>query len=186
MKEIRFHGRGGQGVIKSAQIIVQSVVEAGSYAHFIPSFGVERKGSPVYGFFRQDNKDIKLKCQVYEPEAVIIYDDSLSKLPSTFSGLQNDGIVLINTNKSIKELELPEEVIYVFTVDATNIALEKIKTDIPNTAMLGAYAKVIGDVDWEIIKKNITAIFGEPNLMAAQAGYDTVRCIKGQGGIYVR
>jgi 2-oxoacid:acceptor oxidoreductase gamma subunit (pyruvate/2-ketoisovalerate family) len=179
MREIRFHGKGGQGVIKSAQIIVQSVVEAGSYAHFIPSFGVERKGSPVYGFFRLDNKDIKIKSKVYEPEAVIIYDDSLMKLPVTFEGLQSDGTVIINTDKTLDELELPEEAAHVYTVDATNIALEKIKLDIPNTVMLGAYAKVIGDVDWDIMKKNIVDTFGEANMLAAQAGYDSVKSIKG-------
>ncbi len=179
MREIRFHGRGGQGVIKSAQVIVQSIVEAGAYAHFIPSFGVERKGSPVYGFFRTDNKDIRLKSQVYEPEAIIIYDDSLMKLPATFSGLQPGGTVLINTGKALDELELPEEAGFVYTVDAINIALEKIKLDIPNTVMLGAYAKVMGGVDWDIMKKNIKDVFGEANLSAAQAGYDSVKRIKG-------
>jgi 2-oxoacid:acceptor oxidoreductase gamma subunit (pyruvate/2-ketoisovalerate family) len=179
MREIRFHGKGGQGLIKSAQIIVQSVVEAGSYAQFIPSFGVERKGSPVYGFFRLNNKDIEIKCKVYEPEAVIIYDDSLMKLPATLEGLLPEGTVIINTGKSLDELELPEEAAHVYTVDATTIALEKIKLDIPNTVMLGAYAKVIGDVDWDIMKKNIADSFGEANMLAAQAGYDSVKCIKG-------
>ncbi|WP_312812549.1 2-oxoacid:acceptor oxidoreductase family protein [Sedimentibacter sp.] len=179
MKEIRFHGRGGQGVIKSAQIIVQSVVESGAYAHFIPSFGVERKGSPVYGFFRQDNKDIKIKSQIYYPDAVIIYDESLMKLPATFAGLKPNSTVLINSNKSLNELDLPEEASYVYIVDATNIALEKIKTDIPNTVMLGSYARIIGDVDWDIIKKYIAEEFGQANVSAAQAGYDSVKCIKG-------
>lgn len=179
MKEIRFHGKGGQGVIKSAQTIVQSVVEAGAYAHFIPSFGVERKGSPVHGFFRLDNKDIKIKSQVYHPEAILIYDDSLVNEPATLAGLKPGGTVIINSTKSLEELDLPEEAAHVYTVDATSIALDKIKLDIPNTVMLGAYAKVLGDVDWDILQRNIAGGFGEANLLAARAGYDSVKCIKG-------
>jgi 2-oxoacid:acceptor oxidoreductase gamma subunit (pyruvate/2-ketoisovalerate family) len=178
MKEICFYGRGGQGVIKSAQVIVETVVEEGSYAHFIPSFGVERKGSPVYGFFRMNDRDIRIKSQVYEPEAVIIYDDSLMKLPATFAGLKDGGTVLINTTKTLaqlKEMNLPDRAANVFVVDATNIALETIKLDIPNTVMLGAYGKVIGGVGWETLKKNIGQAFGEANAAAAQAGYDAVK-----------
>lgn len=180
MREIRFHGRGGQGVVKSAQIIVQSVVEAGSYAHFIPSFGVERKGSPVFGFYRQDEKDIKTKSQIYSPDVIVIYDDSLIGLPVTLDGLKTDGLILINTEKSLEELKLPQEVASarVYVVDATNIALDTIKLDIPNTTMLGAYAKVVGGVDWEILKKHINKTFGQANVLAAEAGYESVKSIK--------
>lgn len=179
MKEIRFHGKGGQGVVKSAQLIVQSVVENGSYAHFIPSFGVERKGSPVHGFLRLDNKDIRLKSQVYKPEAVIIYDDSLLKMPATFAGLQKGATILINTNKLLSDLNIPEEAEHVFVVDATNIALKIIKIDIPSTVMLGAYARVIGNIDWDVLQQNIYNTFGQANKEAAKAGYETVQCIKG-------
>lgn len=179
MRELRFHGKGGQGVVRSAQLIVQSVVENGLYAHFIPSFGVERKGSPVHGFLRLDNKDIKLKSQVYEPDVVVVYDDSLLKLPATFAGLKTDSKVLINTNKSLDELDLPDEAEHVYTVDASNIAKETIKIDIPNTVMLGAYTKVLGDVDWDILQKNILDAFGQANKEAAQKGYNEVKCIKG-------
>ena len=178
MREIRFHGKGGQGVVKSAQLIVQSVVDEGLYAHFIPSFGVERKGSPVHGFLRLDNKNINLKSQVYNPEAIIIYDDSLLKLPATLMGLKSGGTVLINTNKSLEELDLPIEAEHVYVLDATNIALNIIKVDIPNTVMLGAYAKVINDVDWSILQQNIVSSFGQANKDAAIAGYSTVKCIK--------
>jgi 2-oxoacid:acceptor oxidoreductase gamma subunit (pyruvate/2-ketoisovalerate family) len=178
MKEIRFHGKGGQGVIRSAQLIVQTVVEEGLFAHFIPSFGVERKGSPVHGFLRLDNKDIRLKSQVYEPEAVVILDDSLLNLPLTFAGLKPNSTVIINSAKSLDELELPDEAAYVYTVDATNIALDIIKVDIPNTVILGAYAKVIGELNWNTLLKNIEVAFGESNKKAAIAGYDNVKCIK--------
>lgn len=181
MKEICFFGRGGQGVVKSAQVIVQSVVEEGLYAHFIPSFGVERKGSPVYGFLRSDDKDIRLKCKVYNPDAVVIYDDSLMSLPATFSGLKDGAAVLINTTKSLDQLYdmgLPKIAGHVFAVDATHIAIETIKLDIPNTVMLGAYGKAIGGMSFETLKKNVGKTFGEANAAAAQAGYDAVRLLK--------
>ena len=123
MKEIRFHGRGGQGVVKSAQIIVQTVVESGLYGQFIPFFGVERKGSPVFGFLRIDNSDIKVKCQVYNPEVLMIFDDTLLKMPQTFAGLEDNAIVIINTTKNIDELNLPDLNMRIYTVDATGIAL---------------------------------------------------------------
>lgn len=179
MREFRFHGKGGQGVIKSAQLIVQTIVDKGSYAHFIPSFGVERKGSPVHGFLRLDNKDIRIKSQVYKPEAVIIFDDSLLNNPVTMSGLKPDGVVIINTEKTLDELNLSEEIANVYTVDATSIALKIINSDIPNTVMLGAFAKVIGEVDWEVLQRNIINAFGVKNKEASVAGYNSVKCIKG-------
>jgi 2-oxoacid:acceptor oxidoreductase gamma subunit (pyruvate/2-ketoisovalerate family) len=179
MKEIRLHGRGGQGVVKSAQTIVETIVDNGYYAHFIPFFGVERRGSPVFGFLRIDDKDIRIKTQVYEPEVLIIMDDSLLAMKQTFQGLREGGIVIINTNKSFDELNIPNEAGCVYTVDATKIALETIKRNIPNTAMLGAFAKATELVDWPSLQKHIKANFGEANLAAATKAYDQVQRING-------
>lgn len=99
MKELRFHGRGGQGVVKAAQIIVSAVVDTGKYGQFIPFFGVERKGSPVFGFLRVDDKDIRIKTQVYTPEILVVFDDTLLPMEKTFEGLQENGVVIINTKK---------------------------------------------------------------------------------------
>lgn len=177
MKEIRLHGRGGQGVVKSAQIIVQTVIDMGLYAHFIPFFGVERKGSPVFGFLRISDKDIRFKCQVYEPEIVMVLDDSLISMPQTLAGLKENGTVIINTAKGMSELDLPDNAKNVYIVNATNIALENIKRPIPNTAMLGAFAKTTGLVDWDILQDCITENFGESNRIAASIAYEQVRCI---------
>ncbi len=110
MKEIRLHGRGGQGVVKAAQTIVSTVVDDGSYGQFIPFFGVERKGSPVYGFLRLNDEDIRIKTQVYYPEILLILDDTLLDMPQTFAGLQEGGIVVLNTSKGVEELNLPDTV----------------------------------------------------------------------------
>lgn len=177
MKEIRLHGRGGQGVVKSAQIIVETVVQTGAYAHFIPFFGVERKGSPVFGYLRISDEDIRFKCQVYEPEVLMILDDTLLNMPKTFAGLKSNSIVIINTTKSISELDLPDNAGKIYTVNATKIALENIKKTIPNTAMLGAFAKSTGLVEWDVLQDNIKSTFGEANRIAATVAYDQVKCI---------
>ncbi|MDL2307202.1 2-oxoacid:acceptor oxidoreductase family protein [Desulfovibrio sp. OttesenSCG-928-C06] len=179
MKEIRMHGRGGQGVVKSAQVIVKSVVAAGGYAHFIPFFGVERKGSPVFGFLRIDDKDINLKCQVYEPEVLLIYDDTLLDMPATFSGMRDGCAVVINTAKAASELDIPSNAGTVALVDASGIAMEVIGRNIPNTAMLGAFAKATGLVGWDGLKGVIEETFGAKNVKAAEKAYESVQKVKG-------
>ncbi|MDR1044482.1 MAG: 2-oxoacid:acceptor oxidoreductase family protein [Candidatus Adiutrix sp.] len=174
MKEIRMHGRGGQGVVKSAQVIVQTVVGDHKYAHFIPFFGVERKGSPVYGFLRLDDQDIRLKCQVYEPDILMIFDDTLLSLPQTFDGFKAGGTIILNTCVNRQAVKLPTTARRVALVDATGLALSRLGRNIPNTAMLGAFAKVCDQVNWESLKKQIAASFGEKNVEAAQAAYEAV------------
>ena len=176
MIELRFHGHGGQGVVKAAQIIVSSVIDTGKYAQFIPFFGVERKGSPVFGFLRIDDKDIRIKTQVYTPKVLVVFDDTLLSMEKTFKGLQEDGVVIINTKKSIKELELPKNAKEVYLVDATGIAIENIKRNIPNTTMLGAFANACKDfINWDILKQNIETKFGEANVKSAKVAYEKVQ-----------
>ncbi|MDR2826283.1 MAG: 2-oxoacid:acceptor oxidoreductase family protein [Deltaproteobacteria bacterium] len=172
MKEIRIHGRGGQGVVKAAQLVVQSVVDMGGYAHFIPFFGVERKGSPVYGFLRINDADIRIKCQVYEPDVLLIFDDSLLGAPQTFEGLRDGSVIIINTNKRLDALKLPPNAGTVGLVDATKIALEILELNVPNTAMLGAFAKVTGLVDWQSLCEHVDVMFGAKNRNAVQCAYD--------------
>lgn len=179
MKEIRMHGRGGQGVVKSAQVIVKAVVNGGGYAHFIPFFGVERKGSPVFGFLRIDDSDIRLKCQVYEPEVLLIYDDSLLAMPSTFEGMREGCTVIINTTADISTMNIPAHAGVVAFVDASGIALNEIGRNIPNTSMLGAFAKITEIVNWEGMQKEIQATFGDKNLKAAQVAYEAVKVVRG-------
>lgn len=176
MIELRFHGRGGQGVVKAAQIIVSSVVDTGKYAQFIPFFGVERKGSPVFGFLRIDDKDIRIKTQVYTPKVLVVFDDTLLSMEKTFEGLQESGVVIINTKKSIDELNLPQNAKEVYLVDATEIAIENIKRNIPNTTMLGAFAKACkGFINWEVLQENIKVKFGEANVKSAQTAYEKIQ-----------
>ena len=87
MKEIRLHGRGGQGVVKASHIVVKAAVGGGTYGQFIPLFGVERKGSPVFGFLRLSQTPIRRKTQIYQPDILMIFDDSLVGLPATLPSI---------------------------------------------------------------------------------------------------
>ena len=105
---------------------------------------------------------------------MILYD-TLLKMPQTFAGLEENAIVIINTTKNIEELNLPALSMKVYTVDATGIALETIEKDIPNTAMLGAFAKATELVNWYILKDKIKLAFNEDNVMSAQLAFEKVK-----------
>lgn len=174
MIEMRFHGRGGQGTVKGCQALVKAFVEDGKYAQFIPAFGVERKGSPVYGYLRQDDKDIRYNCQVYQPDVVVVSDFSLMEAIDVFEGAKEKACVILNSPHAPKEIQAPEG-ISVATVNATDIALKTIGVDIPNTVMLGAIAKTMAVVNKEILRMQVLEKFGEKNAAAFDAGYEQVQ-----------
>jgi 2-oxoacid:acceptor oxidoreductase gamma subunit (pyruvate/2-ketoisovalerate family) len=169
--EVRLHGRGGQGLVKAAHIIVKAAVEKGKYATFIPFFGVERKGSPVYGFLRLDDKPIRLKTQVYNPDCLVVFDDTLLEEVEVFEGIKDNAVLLLNTNRMLSELALPAEVATVGLVNATDIALQQLGRNIPNTTLLGAFCRVTGWIDLDIVQKLVAAEFGPENAAACAAGY---------------
>ena len=181
MKEIRLHGRGCQGVVKASQIVVKAAVAGQSQGQFIPFFGVERKGSPVFGYLRISEEPIRRKMQVYEPDILLIMDDSLVSLPETYAGLKEGGTVIINSVKSEEELKLPAQTEKFATIDATGIAEKYLGRNIPNTAMLGAFARVSELVDRDILFQEIENAFGEANKKAAVEAYGQVAYIERQG-----
>ena len=174
MKEIRLHGRGGQGVVKASQLVVKAAVAGGIYGQFIPFFGVERKGSPVFGYLRLSESIIRRKTQVYEPDVLVIMDDSLVTIPATYAGLKENGIVIINSTKTAEELGIPSQAGRIAIVDASGIAEEKIGRNIPNTAMLGAFVKAYPAVDKDVLFGEIEKTFGEANKVAAIEAYESV------------
>ena len=176
MKEIRLHGRGGQGLVKAGQIAVQAAVDAGKNAAFIPFFGVERKGSPVYGFLRLDDKPIRPKTQVYNPDCVIVLDDTLLDEVDVFEGIKDDSILIINT-RSLKNLKVPDKISTIGVVDASEIALKHLKKNIPNTTILGTFCRVTGWLPLEEIKRSVEAQFGELNGQACVEGYNNANVI---------
>ncbi len=172
MKELRFHGRGGQGTVEACQLLAKSLIKDGLYAQLIPSFGVERKGSPVFGFFRIDDKEIRPKTQVYDPDLIVILDETLIELVDVFSSNKAECSVLINTSKPGSAFNLPDNVTKVTTIDANTIAFDLIGSVIPNTVMLGALARFEDSINAETLAEFVFQRFGALNVKAFQAGLE--------------
>jgi pyruvate ferredoxin oxidoreductase gamma subunit len=174
MIEIRFHGRGGQGAVTAAEILAKAAFEDGKYVQAFPFFGVERRGAPVMAFTRIDDKPIRRRYQVYNPDYVVVLDDGLLDVVDVFSGLKSDGMVILNTNKEAPSHEGSET----HVIDATGIALDKLGLPIVNTVMLGAFAGATGQVTLDsiikIIKETFPGKIGDKNSDAAQTAYEHV------------
>lgn len=174
MKEIRLHGRGGQGVVKASQLVVKAAVAGYSYGQSVPFFGVERKGSPVFGYLRLDDHEIRIKTQIYEPDILMIFDDSLDDMPETYAGLKQNGLVIINTKKQLDKLHVPVQTGEIITVDATGISEKLLGKNMPNTAMLGAFVKATKLVDDKLLFNEIEKTFGTQNRQAAVQAYNQI------------
>jgi 2-oxoisovalerate ferredoxin oxidoreductase gamma subunit len=178
MIEIRFHGRGGQGAVTAANILASAAFKEGKYVQAFPFFGVERRGAPVTAFTRIDDKPIRIKTQIYEPDIVVVLDPSLLDTVDVTAGLKEGGIVIINTEKSKEEVleKLKRKPAKLALVDATGIALEVLGLPITNTAILGAVAKATGLVKLEsvqeAIKETFSGTLGEKNAKAAEEAFN--------------
>ncbi|WP_297464868.1 pyruvate/ketoisovalerate ferredoxin oxidoreductase subunit gamma [Thermococcus sp.] len=178
MIEIRFHGRGGQGAVTAANILASAAFKQGKYVQAFPFFGVERRGAPVTAFTRIDDKPIRIKTQIYEPDIVVVLDPSLLDTVDVTAGLKDDGTVIVNTEKSKEEVleKLKKKPKKLALVDATTIALEILGLPITNTAILGAVAKATGIVELryiqEAIKETFSGALGEKNARAAEEAFN--------------
>ena len=160
MYEVRFHGRGGQGAVMAAQTLAEAAVIEGRHAHAFPFFGAERRGAPVMAFARIDEEKISIKSQVYEPDLLVVLDESLLDIEPVAKGLKPDGKAVINTRKLPTELDLGLEV-ECATVNATAIALEFLKAPIVNTAILGAMVRMTDLVSMDSMRQAIENRFGD-------------------------
>lgn len=175
MKEIRIHGRGGQGSVTAAELLAVAAFEDGKYSQAFPAFGVERRGAPVMAFVRLDDKPIRLRSQIYEPDYVIVQDATLVDVVDVARGAKPDGIILINTEKSAGSFKLDTKA-SVKTIDATKLAMDYIGKPIVNTTLIGAFAGVSGIIRSESIKNAVMERFpgktAENNAKAIQAAYE--------------
>ncbi|WP_297513408.1 pyruvate/ketoisovalerate ferredoxin oxidoreductase subunit gamma [Thermococcus sp.] len=178
MIEIRFHGRGGQGAVTAANILASAAFKQGKYVQAFPFFGVERRGAPVTAFTRIDDKPIRIKTQIYEPDIVVVLDPSLLETVDVTAGLKDGGTVIVNTEKSKEEVleKLKKKPAKLALVDATTIALDILGLPITNTAILGAVAKATGVVELkyvqEAIKETFSGTLGEKNAKAAEEAFN--------------
>ena len=159
MIEIRFHGRGGQGAVTSAEILAQAAIEEGRYATAFPSFGSERRGAPVLAFTRIADEKIRLRTGIYEPDIVIVLDPTLIESQNVTSGLKKDGVLVLNTKKDPEFWQEKLGNFKICTVGATTIAMEELGVPITNVIMLGALINATSLVKPEMIEKRIAERF---------------------------
>jgi len=175
MKEVRFHGRGGQGVVTSANLLAIAAFKEGKYCQAFPFFGTERRGAPVVSFARIDNEFIRTREQIYNPDYVVVLDPTLLDVVDVTEGLEENEIIIINTNKDVN---LPTKAT-IKKVDATAIALEIIGKPFVNTPMIGALIGATGIVKLDSVAEAIKERFPEEiankNIEAVKKTYEKIK-----------
>jgi len=180
--EIVFHGRGGQGSVTAANLFVAAALKDGNKGvQAFPFFGAERRGAPVRAFARISGDEIHLRSEVYNPDIVIVLDESIMDIVDVLKGLKKDGKVLINTTKKPDDFDFSKKY-DVATVDATGIALkhEILVGGIPvvNTPILGAIPKILARVTLKSIQNTVKGKWkgelADKNVKATQDAYDDV------------
>jgi 2-oxoacid:acceptor oxidoreductase gamma subunit (pyruvate/2-ketoisovalerate family) len=179
--EVRFHGRGGQGAVVASKVLAAAVFKEGKYVQSFPAFGVERRGAPVMAFTRINEAPVRVRCQIYEPDHVVVLDPTLLEAVDVTSGLKEGGWIVINAEEEPKELDLPPR-FKVATVDANAIAIKHElgpKTaPIVNTAILGAFVRVTGIVGLDALcdaVREAVPINPEGNVKATKEAYFSVK-----------
>jgi pyruvate ferredoxin oxidoreductase gamma subunit len=161
LQEIRWHGRGGQGAWTASELLAKAAMQEGKYVQAFPEFGPERMGAPIRSFTRISDQPINLHCTVYAPQVSVVLDPTLLETVQVAEGLQEDGILVVNTNEPPSKLreQLKLRGRKIWTVPATDIAIKILGRPITNTAMLGAVARAVGKVNLESIEKALKERF---------------------------
>ncbi|MEM2961062.1 MAG: pyruvate ferredoxin oxidoreductase subunit gamma [Candidatus Bathyarchaeia archaeon] len=184
MIEVRWHGRGGQGIVTVSRILAQAALLDGKYVQAFPEFGPERRGAPVTGYTRISDEPIVIHSQIYNPHVVVIVDPTLIGKVDVARGLTPNGVIVANAERDPKELEkdLGVNNAKVYTVNATRIALNILGRPIYNTAMLGALIKAIPltkmDSLIKVISERFPGTVGEKNVAVIKMAYEEVRGVE--------
>ena len=178
--EIRWHGRGGQGAVTSAELLARAAIAEGKYAQAFPSFGPERTGAPVLAFDRiSPGTPVRVRAAIEQPDVVVVLDSGLVKVVNVTSGLKDGGVIVINTKKTLDEVARDFDKKWsVAVVDASRIAQEVLGLNIVNTTMLGALLKATGVVKIESLHEPLVERFGrlaDRNVISMKRGFDETR-----------
>jgi 2-oxoacid:acceptor oxidoreductase gamma subunit (pyruvate/2-ketoisovalerate family) len=181
VKEIRIHGRGGQGAVLAARMLASAFVTEGKFVASFPMYGFERRGAPVVAFTRVDDKPIREKTQIYNPDCLIVIDPGLLTLPTLFTGVKPGAAFILNSPRGLPDL--PDQNIKIGgVVNATGIAVQEIGRDIPNTCLLGAFAAATGwlklDSILACLPDYLSGDILQRNLKSAERGYREVEVTK--------
>ncbi len=182
MREVRIHGRGGQGAVIASKVLAVALFREGRQVQSFPAFGVERRGAPVTAFLRVSDRPVRLRCEVTEPDALIVLDATLIDAIDVTAGLKSGGLIVINTERSPESFAALSARYRVATVDASGIAaahgIGSRSQPIVNTAILGAWATASGEVGLESVCAAIrdeVPLRPDENVAAAAAAAGSVR-----------
>jgi len=188
LTEIRWHGRGGQGAKTAALTLAEAAIESNKYAQAFPEYGPERMGAPMQAFNRISDEGITVHSNVQNPSIVLILDQSLivAKNVSVTGGVPEDGTYIVNTHLPASVMRKKLGVganAKVYTVDATQISIDALGKNIPNTPMIGALIKTTGLLDWDLVIQETRNKLGkkfnksivDKNVLAMQKAYEEVR-----------
>lgn len=168
LTEIRWHARAGQGAVTAAKVVAETALAADQYLQAMPEYGPERMGAPIKAFTRISEVPIEIHCNIENPDIVCVLDDTLLDIVDVAEGIKPGGVIIVNTCTPAADVRTKLKVhdsVRVASVDATGIALDTIKRDIPNTPMVGALIKLTSVVDMDAFKgllaKNLSKKFGQ-------------------------
>jgi len=176
---IRWHGRGGQGSVTSAELIARAAIETGGYAQAFPAFGPERRGAPVLAFDRISAGPIRSRAEVSDPDIVIVLDPRLMDAVNVTAGMKDGGLVIVNTRLAPEEISTRfDNRFRVATVDANTIAREELGVPIVNTTMIGALLKASALLKTDDLVEPLNDRFGrlaEKNINAMNRAFKETR-----------
>ena len=182
--EVRWHGRGGQGIVTANEILAGAALYEGKFMKAFPEFGPERMGAPIRAFARVSDEPIKVHSQVYFPDYVAVLDPTLIGNINVLEGLKETGSLIVNNTASVSELKKTLDTdMDVHVVDASKIALETIGKPLAKTAMLGALVKISGIVGLDSIIAEMQIKLGgklpapvvEKNVLSVKRAYEEVQ-----------
>lgn len=179
LTDVRFHGRGGQGVVTASKILAEAAILEKKWVHAFPTFGPERSGAPVAAFTRISPNKFTVKTQVYNPKIIVVIDPTLLSKPETYEGLVEGGILVLNTANQPNREDYPSQAGEIWWVNGNEIANKHIGRTIANTVMLGALVKATGLVSLDSILRALGSYFKgeiyEKNVAAIKEAYEEVK-----------
>jgi pyruvate ferredoxin oxidoreductase gamma subunit len=163
MIEIRWHGRGGQGAKTAALLLADAAFETGLYVQGFPEYGPERMGAPITAYNRLSETPIRVHSNIYEPDMVVVVDETLLKSVDVTAGLKPSGKLLLNSKRQPEEIlaEFPNFGGEIYVIDAADISLRSIGRNLPNTPLLAAAVKLTGIMKGEEFFANMEKAFAE-------------------------
>ena len=159
--EIRWHGRGGQGAKTASLLLADAAFNTGKYIQGFPEYGPERMGAPITAYNRISNKPITIHSNIYEPDYVVVVDDTLLESVDVTSGLKENGGIVINTTKDADYIKskLGNYTGKIYTIDARKISIDALGKYFPNTPMLAAIVKISGIMTDEELLQDMQSSF---------------------------